>query len=184
MKISIRIRVLIAISFLSLLARSQTVPAAREQNLELQIVTDKLEYGPGSRVVVKSIVTNRGEASVYVVRNLSSCVRWEGYVYLQILDKQGQGVKKTGCVTDRSPIKGFDIMKELNDANLWMLLGPLEVYGTMEGFELPRKKGTYRIKAELVPPQFDANQKGTLSQHKMSFLQNRLAAPVVTITVK
>ena len=184
MKISIRISVFIAVSFLGLLARAQTAPAGREENLELQIVTDKLEYDPGSRVVVKSILTNRSEASVYVVRNLSSCLRWEGYVDLQILDKQGQGVKKTGCITDRSPIKGFDILKELNDSNLWILLGPLEVYGTLEDFELPRKKGTYRIMAELVPPQFDANQKGTLSQHKMSFLQNRLSAPVVTITVK
>jgi hypothetical protein len=183
MKIPIRLGLLILFSGFGLLGGAQAVSGGSEENLELRIVPDKMEYYPGSRIVVKSIVTNRSNATMYVARNLSSCLRWEGYIHFQILDKQNRNVQKTGCVTDRAG-KGFDIVHELSDARLWIALEPYEIYGTEEDFELPREKGTYRIHAELVPPQLDERQERTLSQHKISVLRIRRSAPVITITVK
>jgi hypothetical protein len=179
-----RLMALIAISVLGLQGQTQTASTAPEyENVTLQIVPDKFEYPAGARANVKIIFTNGGMTPFYLVRNVSSCGRWDGYINVQIVDTQERNVKKMGCCTARA-ISGFDLVKEMKNSELWILLGPLEVYGTAEDFDLPRKKGTYRIKAEFIPPQFDARQKETISQHEMAYLQRRFSAPVVTIKVK
>jgi hypothetical protein len=59
-----------------------------------------------------------------------------------------------------------------------------DVYGGAEDFELPAKKGIYRLEAKLIPTGFTDKQKETLSQNHMRVLTSPFPAPVVSITVK
>ncbi|HKV94198.1 MAG TPA: hypothetical protein VJW20_16740 [Candidatus Angelobacter sp.] len=178
-------QLLIAIGILSLILQQQAGHASQtEVRLEFHVVTDRTEYAPGSRVSIRSFVLNAGTTPVYVARNFSSCTGWDGYINIQILNPEGRDVRKLGCAIEYLPMTSSEIMETMKNPKLWIRLGPYEIYGTMDEFELPKYRGIYRIKAELLPPRLSEEQKQALNQHQLPFLSSPLTAPVTIIQVK
>ena len=156
-----------------------------KSGIDFRVVTDRLNYPPGSTLHVKFIVTNTSETPIYLSRGLSVCSGQFGFVYFQLLDQTNREVRKEGCSADSWPLPGqSDVLKEVSDPKFWILLQPQEIYGGEAAFELPAKKGTYRLKAELIPPAFTDRQGEILAQQGTRVLQSPCPAPVVTITVR
>jgi hypothetical protein len=153
-----------------------------EKGVDFQMLTDKTVYSSGSTMHVKFIVTNTGEEPLYLHRDLYVCSGQFGFVFFQILDNNNQDVRTSGCSNDNWP-PGEEV-EHLADPKFWVLLKQGDIYGGSGDFELPAKKGAYRLKAELVPTGFTEKQKDTLSQTHMRVLTEPCPAPLLTVTVK
>jgi hypothetical protein len=174
-------------AIVSLTAVVQGMPANRgERNgIDFQIVADKMTYSPESTLHVKFLVTNTGETPLYLPRDISVCSNQYGFVFLQFLDRHDRDVRSEGCSSDSWPPLGdVDALKEVSDLRFWILLKHGEIYGTEDEFKLPANKGTYRLKAELIPPGFTDKQREVLAQKGTRILQTPCAAPIVTITLR
>jgi hypothetical protein len=155
-----------------------------EARVEFHIAADRTAYAPGSRMSLRSFVLNPGSMPVHIARNFSSCTGWDGYVNVQILNSDGRNVRKLGCAAEYLPMSSSEIMHQMKNSELWILLGPNEIYGTIDEFELPKEKGVYHIQAELVPPRLSEEQKQTLNENQMPFLSRPITAPPIKIEVK
>lgn len=147
-----------------------------------QVVTDKTAYAPSSTLWVKFILTNTGKSPLYLSRNLSECSSSQGSFFFLILDDKNQDVTGQGCSLDSWP-PGEDV-ERLADPQLWIRLNQGEIFGREFAFDLPSKKGTYRLKAELTPTDFTDQQKEILSEKQIRVLEKRCPAPIVTITIR
>lgn len=154
-----------------------------ENGVDFQIVTDKLVYAPGSTMQVKFLVTNTGKDPIYLFRSVSNCGSQLGSYSLSVFDHNGQQVAIQRCFSDLFLDK-LDVVEELTNPKLGILLEQWDIYGHVADFELPTKKGRYRLKAVLIPPGLLAKQKEILSQKHMRVLQSPCPAPIVTITIK
>ena len=153
-----------------------------KRGIDFQILTDKTAYSPHSTMHVKFIVTNTSEEPLYLRRDVSVCSGQLGFVFFQILDHNNRDVRTSGCAGDIWP-PGEEV-EHLADPKAWILLKERDVYGGAEDFELPAKKGIYRLEAKLIPTGFTDKQKETLSKNHMRVLTSPFPAPVVSITVK
>ena len=133
---------------------------------------------------VKFIVTNIGETPIYIFRNFDGCSTSDGFVSLEILDSHNHDVRKTGCSVEMFPGPNFEILKWVHDANYWILLRPRDVYGGTAQFELPAKKGTYRLKAQLYPAALTEKHREILSENNMGVLRIPHDAPLVAVMVR
>jgi len=170
----------------SSIAVIQGVPSDRSEKsgVDCQIVADKSTYSKGSMLHVKFIVTNTSETPLYLSRHLSVCSGQVGFVFFQILDKHNHDVGTWGCSADQWPAPGDrDMVNEVSDSKFWILLTYGEIYGGEEEVQLPDEKGTYRLKAELIPPAFTEKQREALVQKGTRVLQSRCPSPIVTITI-
>ncbi len=152
--------------------------------VDFQVVVDKLVYSPGSTMNVKFILTNTGETPLYITRSLSECSNIEGAFFFRILDQKGHDVTSRGCSSDVGPAWETHVIDQVIDPKLWIALQPGEIFGRSSAFELPKEKGTYRLRAEITPPGFTDKQREMLSQKEIRVLQSPCPAPIVTITIK
>jgi hypothetical protein len=150
--------------------------------VNFRILTDKAVYSPGSTMHVKFIVTNTIEEPLYLYRHLSVCSGQLGFVFFQILDHNNADVRTSGCSADGWP-PGEEV-EYLADPKFWILLKQGDIYGGSADFDLPAKKGAYRLKGELVPTGFTEKQKKTLSQKHMRVMTEPCSTPLVTIAVR
>lgn len=153
-----------------------------ENGVDFRIVTDKRSYAPAATLHVKFLITNPGEEPLYLFRLLSDCSSQIGSYLFFILDEKNKEVPKQRCSADL--IMDERVIDELSDPKFGIALRKYDIYGFEGEFQLPAKKGTYRLKAELWPPGFTEKQKEILSQRQMRVLRSRCAAPIVTITIK
>jgi hypothetical protein len=152
--------------------------------IEFQVLSDKLHYAPGTLVSVKFIVTNIGETPIYIYRYLGACSSPNGFASLEILDSRNHEANISGCSGDTLATPNNELIKWVNNPSLWILLKPREVYGGIAEFELPAKKGPYRLKAALYPTSLNDQQKEILSENKMTVLRIPHEAPIATVTVR
>ena len=178
------------------------IPGVREcsehRGIDFQIAADRLVYAPKSMMHVKFLVTNtdyterRGSSTglysfrdLYLYRLLSDCTSQVGFYRLTILDKNNKHEPIQGCSIDHQMDK-VDAVQLFTDPKTGIALSPGDVYGIESGFDLPAKKGTYHLKAELFTGDFNKKQQQALAERKMWVLPPdcTIPAPVVTITVK
>lgn len=169
---------------LSWVACSTTLGGGKESKVNFQIVADKLVYSPGSSINVKFILTNTGETPLYVPRSLSVCSNIEGFFFFQILDQGDHNLIGKGCSSDVAPTWETHVMQQIVDQKFWIALEPGEIFGKTFTIELPRKKGTYRLKAELTPPGFSDVQKQSLQQQQIRVLRSACPAPILRVIVR
>lgn len=177
-----------AVFLLALLVRAQKpVPeCGANSGVDFRIVTDKLVYAPKSMVRVKFLITNTGEKPLYLDRGLSFCTSPMGFYWLIILDKHNKRMPVNGCSAD-VVMEKVDAVAMLTSPKTGIALTPGEVFGREGEFQLPTKRGTYRLKAELFTGGFFPKQLQTLAENHMRALQSlqcKIEAPVVTVTVK
>jgi hypothetical protein len=155
----------------------------REDTISLHISTPKTIYRPGERSVVSFTVRNQGAAPIYLSRSFI-CGTRAGYVDFRILNSLGENVKNGGCAGSEFSVPLNKLKEEVTESRAWLRLDPGEIYGQEGDFEVPVKKGSYRLVAELIPPGFTEQQKQLLVSERIHVLQARHAAPAVTIIVK
>lgn len=180
--------VLGAIFLSALLVRAQAPMSECGGNsgVDFQIVTDKLVYPPGSMMRVKFLVTNTQETPLYLNRGVSYCTSPLGFYWLTLLDNRDKQVPISGCSADVLMEK-IDAVEMFTDPKSGIALETSSIYGSQAAFELPAKKGTYRLKAELFPGGFSEKQLQVLAEKHMRVLQSlqcKIPAPIVTITVR
>jgi len=152
--------------------------------VELRIMTDKLVYAPKSVMRVKFIVTNTGDVPLYFFRELNQCSSQLGSYFLRILDQRGKEVLVQRCYADLV-LEQLDVIGWLNNPRWGILLRQRDVYGLEERYEVPAKKGAYRLEAELIPAGLLEKQLQALAEKQMRISPHCIVtAPVVTITVK
>jgi hypothetical protein len=175
--------VVVAMFFCTLTPRAAAPDLGRESDVEFRIATDKLVYSPKSTVHLKFLVTNTSEVPLYLFREVSPCSSQLGSYLMLILDRSHREVPIQRCSADLL-MDTLDVVGTLTNPRFGILLLRGEVYGRDWTFELPDAKGTYRLKAELIPPGFTEGQKELLADRKMRVLQTRYPAPIVTITIR
>ena len=176
---------LLLVGFFTMPSQHQDVKIAQEEpQLEIQIATDQPEYFRGQEISLKFYVVNRGKTPVYLSRGTSYCTFWSGYLDLQILDKEGRNVVAGGCSAEHFPMNGYEVLQEMQDPKQWVLLDPNEIFGNVQKFSTPKNKGKYHIKVVLAGPVLSADQEQFLLQNHISFIQHRIGAPIVPITIK
>jgi hypothetical protein len=72
----------------------------------------------------------------------------------------------------------------MKDPRSFIVLEQGEIYGREEVVQLPEKKGSYELKAELVPPSLPEKQLETLSEKRIRVLECRVQAPLIRIEVR
>jgi hypothetical protein len=176
---------LLLVGFFAVLSQHRDVIAADEEpQLEIQIATDQPEYFRGQEISLKFYVVNRGKTPVYLFRDVSYCTFWSGYLDLQILDKEGRNAVTGGCSAEHFIMSGHEVLQEMQDPKQWVLLNPNEIFGNVQKIRTPKNKGKYHIKVVLAGPVLSADQKQFLLQNHVSFIQHRIGAPIVPITIK
>jgi hypothetical protein len=176
---------LLLVGFFSMPPQHQDAIVVQEEpQLELQVATDRSEYVPGELISLKFFVVNRGKTPVYLSRNISYCTFWSGFVDLQILNEEGRNAMVGGCSAEHFPMSGQETLQEMQNPKEWVLLKPKEIFGNVQEFWTPKNKGKYRIKVVLAGPVLSAEQERFLLQNHISFVQHRLDAPIVPVTIK
>src|SRR5262249_29928719 len=180
------ISILLAALSAVVLGGSQVNESEPPDKITFRIVTDKSVYSHHSQVLVKFLIANTGLDSIYGHRSLTACESLYGYFHFQIRDKNGLDMQEWMCSSEDiwPGMQTTDPVSELQSRN-WVEVRPGEIFGFQEHFDVPSAGGTYRLKAELVPPRnFSAHQKEILEQKQMRILSGRHEAPLISITVK
>jgi hypothetical protein len=176
-------RIIFTVALLVVGSRISASQPDAQCDVDFQIVADRTTYSPGAIMHVKFLATNTGEQPLYFFRGISECSSQLGSFFLLVLDEKGHQANRSGCSIDFL-MERMDVVGKLTAPESGIMLKAREIYGIEANVELPMKKGVYRLKAELVPAAFTSEQKETLSRKDLKVLQERCAAPVVTITVK
>ena len=159
--------------------------APRSDNIQFQILPDKLVYARATSIEVEFLVANRGTEPIYIGRNLGGCTGPSGFAALEILDEHGEDMRLSGCSGDGLRLADDALLRWITDGESFILLKPQEIYGRIAQFEVRTKPGKYRLLAKLYPANIiSEKQKEMLSQRGIGILQCPVAAPVLTITVK
>lgn len=140
---------ILAIVFLVGSGQGKQQEVRRDDNIQFQILPDKLAYASGASGEIRYLVTNVGTQSIYIGRSLGGCSAPSGFTSLQILDKNGEEVPASGCAVDGLRVSDDELVRWITDAKFWILVEPGEIYGGVGRFELPTKAGKYRLVAEL-----------------------------------
>ena len=151
---------------------------------DVRVLTDRPVYLPESTAEVRFIVANTGSAPFYLSRDADECSSQSGSFSLELVDKEDHESNVSGCSADIDPHKFTSVLEEHPNPELWVLLKPGEIFGKVEMLELPKKRGMYRLKAELYPPAFLQDVKSVLTQRGIGVLQGPTPAPVVVLKVE
>jgi len=154
-----------------------------EDGMNLQIVTDKRSYSPGATMHVKFVITNTSEKSLYLFSSVNQCSSPLGWLSLEIRDQRNQKVPTPPC-SGEFDMDALNVLQVLSTSKSGVQLQKNEIYGRVQDYELPKRKGTYRLHAEIAPADLKEDQKQELLRHQMRVLRNICQASVVTITVK
>jgi hypothetical protein len=173
----------VAIVF-SLSALADTPDCAHSNGVDFRLFTDNSVYSPGSLMHVWFIVGNNGQTPIYILRSISECTDLEGSFAFRIFDKTNRDVTDNGCSSDVGPSWETHVMDQMTDAKLWIALQPGEIFGRESTFEAPKAKGTYRLRASVVPPGFTEKLRQILSENRIRVLTCSCSAPEVKIAVK
>lgn len=152
-------------------------------DVDFQVYPDKPSYPPGGTMSLKFLVTYVGDSSIYLNRHLGGCSNPDGFASLEILDKRNKNAREWDCAADSGPQRDSDLPSDVTNSTLWVRLMPNEIFGGVIRYDLPRKKGTYRLKAELFPTSFTDKQREILSQNGIRVVRRPVQAPIVTITI-
>jgi hypothetical protein len=147
-----------------------------------QVVSDNRVYSPGDRLHLKLFLTNNGKSPLYVSRQVW-CGGPTGFAIVDIVDESGQRIAKN-CYADETQPTDAELLELMTNPELWIQLQPGEIYGQERYYDLPQRRGTYRVKAYLIPPGFEKTQLTLLSQKGISVLRSLCTAPEISITVK
>jgi hypothetical protein len=154
-----------------------------EDDMDLQIVTDKSSYAPGAVMHVKFLITNTSEKSLYLFRSVNQCSSPLGWLSVEIRDQRNEKIPTQLC-SGEFDMDALNVVQALASFKSGVQLLKGEIYGRVQDYQLPKRKGAYRLYAEIAPASLTENQKQELSQHQMRVLRNICQASVVTITVK
>lgn len=183
--------VVITLFVFSFLVQAQVpVPeCGGDSGVDFRIATDKLVYAPDSMMHVKFLITNtkdvRGQDMLYLDRTLGYCSSQMGYYALTILDNNNRQVPMQGCAGD-AVMEKVDAVELFTNPKTGIALKLAEVFGSDNEFQLPAKRGKYRLRAELFTGWLLKKQLLALAQRHMRILPQgcTVTAPVVTITVR
>jgi hypothetical protein len=99
-------------------------------------------------------------------------------------DDHNRIVENENCSADDFSTDSLDIVDILSSSESGVVLRPGEIYGREISYDIVKKRGVYRIQAELAPAHFTDKQKELLAQRHMRVLNSICLTPTVTITVK
>lgn len=157
----------------------------RSDNIQFQILPDKLVYTSGESMEVQFLVTNRGAQPIYIGRSLGPCTGPSGFAALEILNERGEDVRHSGCAGNGLRLADDELIRWITDAESFILLKPQETYGEVVRFDVRTKPGEHRLVAELYPANvISEKQKEMLSQRGIRILQGPVAAPTLTVAVR
>jgi hypothetical protein len=157
--------------------------ACGDDGVDLQIVTDKTSYTPGTIMHVKFLITNLRDTSLYIFRSVNQCSSPLGWLSLEIRDRRNRNVEVQQCSGDID-VGALNVVQVLSDPRTGVVLQKNEIYGTEQDYELPKPRGSYRLLAEFAPAGLTEDQNQELSQHRMRVIHNTCSAAIVSITVE
>jgi hypothetical protein len=168
-----------------------------DEGVDLQIITDRASYTQGATMHVKLLVTNTGKTPLYLFRGVGQCTSPFGSLRLDIRDQNGNevdwlrnskdpfSVDDLHCSMDAFTLDTLDVVEALGSQKTGVVLEEGQIFGREQSYVMPKRKGTYLLRAELNPPGFLTDeQKKALAQHYMRVLRGTCFASPVTITVK
>ncbi|MBZ5507017.1 MAG: hypothetical protein LAO78_16295 [Acidobacteriia bacterium] len=161
--------------------RAQTV------KVTFEVVPVKTVFHPNEPIVLRLVLTNRGESSVTVERFSRLCSSdFFVFVDLRILDANGQEAQQAGCAADFFPSQEFleRVVSEVGKTDDWIKLDPNDLYGEETARTVKTRKGAYTIKAEFLPARIPEEDTEVLAQRGITVLPGKITAPIVKIVVR
>jgi hypothetical protein len=156
-----------------------------DEGVQLQIVTDRASYSPGATMHVKFLLANTGEQPLYLLRPVVQCSSPLGSFHLEILASNGKALRQLMCSSDTIMLDTEKVIGELNSPMYGVRLAQNEIYGIETDYVLPKKKGSYKIVAQLFHMGYFTDElRAALRERHMKVPQNNCPAPTVTIMVK
>jgi hypothetical protein len=155
------------------------------EGVDLQIVTDKRVYAPGATIHVKFLVTNTDDWPLYLFSVINQCTSPLGSLSLHIRDQHNQEVTSPLCSADYFNMGELNPAQQLSDSKYGVQLLKDEIFGRLQQYKLPKKKGLYRLQAEIGPVgSLTEDQELELSKHQIRILRHTCSSAVVTVEVK
>lgn len=154
-----------------------------DSGVEFSISVNDPTYTVGTRVRVTAIVKNTGETPLYLFRDIGQCSSQIGSYSVALFDSKSKFVPTQGCSADMV-MDSFDAVQELTNPRTGIALEHGEVYGREIGLELPTKKGTYQLRAQIEPAGLNRSQKELLERGNKRIIKNSCQAPVLTVKVR
>jgi hypothetical protein len=122
---------------------------------------------------VRVLIRNTSHKPLYLFRNIGQCNSHLGKLSLNLRDRQNNDVEDWECFIDDYEFSKLDVVAVLHDSRSAILLNDGETYGREEEIDLPNDKGTFRLRAELVP----------LADGQMRVLLGACSSPAPSITL-
>jgi hypothetical protein len=113
----------------------------RSDNIQFQILLDKLVYASGASIEVRFLVTNRGTQPIYIRRNLGPCTGPDGFADLEILDEHGKDMRLSGCAGEGLHHADDELVRWVTGGEAFVLLKPQEIYGSIARYDIRTKPG-------------------------------------------
>ena len=152
-----------------------------------EVVPLKAIYRPNEPIVLRLILTNRGETPVTVEHFSSLCSSdFFAFADVIVLDAAGHPVQGPGCAGDSFLTKeGIEHeVSQVGATDHWIRLDPGDVYGVEETRNWKTRKGRYTIHASFLPARFDEANRKVLAGRGITILFGRITAPDVQISVR
>lgn len=179
----------LALAFL--MAGNSLTPAqqgsSQNARVSFEVVPVKTVYRPNEPIVLRLVLTNRGEKPVTVEHFSSLCSSdFFAFVDLKILDARGRESHQAGCAGDSFRNKEFleRTVADVGKTDHWIKLEPNDLYGEEEIHEVKARTGTYTIKAKFLPARFHEEERKALAQRGITVLSRKITAPTVMIIVR
>jgi hypothetical protein len=170
--------------FCCLPATSSASGVDESDMISFRISADKTQYHTGERPTVQFIIVNQGPLPLYVSRDLGTCSKWTGHTELSIRTSDNKQLPRRGCELNIAISGDADLGKIITTSDSWILLKPHDIYGTEESIDLPNRKGTFELVAELWPPGLSKEEIHSLAAEHIRVLQSRHAANHLTLMVR
>jgi hypothetical protein len=174
---------LCAVSFVR--SESTIISDGATDDVSFQILTEKVEYKPAEKAVVRLILVNRASEPIYISRwGVDLCGKGSGFADLAILDGKGQKVPMLGCSVAELSIPVDKLKERIVSSGAWIKIGRGEIYGSEVSVEMPQQQGRYRLISTIHPPSFSKQQAELLKEGHIHVLQSTHDASPVAILVK
>lgn len=172
---------------LVLLLAGQERPAIDSNcdGFDVRIVTDKKLYVAGSTMHVTMLLKNRSGSPLSLFRNAGQCSSQWGWFAVSLRDYENKEIESWPCSADDLQFGTRDLVQTLQVSESGILLKKGEIYGREEDFELPKRKGTFHVTAEIAPPAYLTDeQKEALARNHLRILRCACSSAPITITLK
>ena len=174
----------VVISTSALTTFQETISRPR---VAFEIVPVRTAYRPNEPITLRLILVNRGEASVTVEKFSPTCSSdFFAFAQVSVVDEHHQQALKGGCAAD-SFLSKDAVEREASQVgktDYWIKLEQGELFGQETTREVTTKKGTYTIKAYLLPARFPEEERRKITQRGIAILSGEIEAPAVRITVR